>query len=65
MSEVSRICKELDDVVQTFKDRPLEGEYPYVWLDATFPKRVTLGTPLPTFLVSQQDLCEKHLHIRI
>jgi putative transposase len=37
-SEVSRICKELDDVVQAFKDRPLEGEYPYVWLDATFPK---------------------------
>jgi putative transposase len=25
-------------VVQAFKDRTLEGEYPYVWLDATFPK---------------------------
>ncbi len=37
-SEVSRICKELDDVVQSFKNRPLEGAYPYVWLDATFPK---------------------------
>ncbi|WP_206920176.1 IS256 family transposase, partial [Alicyclobacillus suci] len=37
-SEVSRICKELDDVVQDFKNRPLEGTYPYLWLDATFPK---------------------------
>jgi putative transposase len=37
-SEVSRICKELDDVVQDFKNRPLEGAYPYLWLDATFPK---------------------------
>jgi transposase-like protein len=37
-SEVSRICKELDDVVQAFKNRPLEGEFPYIWLDATFPK---------------------------
>jgi len=37
-SEVSRICKELDDVVIAFKERPLEGQFPYVWLDATFPK---------------------------
>lgn len=27
-SEVSRICKELDDVVQAFRNRPLEGEFP-------------------------------------
>jgi len=37
-SEVSRICKELDEVVLNFKERPLDGVYPYVWLDATFPK---------------------------
>lgn len=37
-SEVSRICKELDEVVIAFKERPLEGQFPYVWLDATFPK---------------------------
>jgi len=37
-SEVSRICKELDEVVLAFKERPLEGQFPYVWLDATFPK---------------------------
>lgn len=37
-SEVSRICKQLDETVQAFKDRPLNEEYPYVWVDATFPK---------------------------
>jgi putative transposase len=33
-SEVSRICRELDEAVERFRSRPLEGEYPYVWLDA-------------------------------
>jgi putative transposase len=33
-SEVSRICRELDEAMERFRSRPLEGEYPYVWLDA-------------------------------
>lgn len=33
-SEVSRICAELDERMEGFRSRPLEGEYPYVWLDA-------------------------------
>ncbi len=33
-SEVSRICGELDEQMEGFRSRPLEGEYPYVWLDA-------------------------------
>lgn len=38
-SKVSRICKELDDIVLSFKNRPLtDKEYPYLYLDATFPK---------------------------
>ena len=37
-SQVSRLCAELDDKVQTFLDRPLEGDWPYVWLDATYVK---------------------------
>jgi transposase-like protein len=37
-SEVSRICGELDPVVEAFRTRRLEGEYPYVWLDATYHK---------------------------
>lgn len=37
-SEVSRICKALDAEVEAFLSRPIEGEHPYVWLDATFHK---------------------------
>jgi putative transposase len=37
-SEVSRICKVLDEDVKAFMSRPVEGEHPYVWLDATFHK---------------------------
>jgi putative transposase len=37
-SEVSRVCAALDAEVEAFRRRPLEGEYPYVWLDATYHK---------------------------
>jgi transposase-like protein len=37
-SEVSRICGELDPIVEAFRTRPLVGEYPYLWLDATYHK---------------------------
>lgn len=37
-SEVSRIARELDEEVNLFLNRPLEGPYPYVWLDATYLK---------------------------
>ena len=37
-SEVSRICKVLDEEVKAFLGREIEGEHPYVWLDATFHK---------------------------
>lgn len=37
-SKVSRVCKELDQVVEAFRQRPLEGRYPYVWLDALYLK---------------------------
>jgi transposase-like protein len=37
-SRVSRICKELDEVVEPFRNRPLEGMYPFVWLDALYLK---------------------------
>jgi transposase-like protein len=33
-SEVSRICAGLDEQVDAFRERPLEGRYPYLWLDA-------------------------------
>lgn len=37
-SEVSRICAELDPIVEAFRTRLLTTEYPYVWLDATYHK---------------------------
>jgi putative transposase len=32
--QVSRLCRGLDEQVQVFRERPLEGRYPYLWLDA-------------------------------
>jgi putative transposase len=37
-SQVSKLCKEIDERVASFLERPLEGEWPYVWLDATYLK---------------------------
>ena len=37
-SQVSRLCGEIDDKIQSFLDRPLEGDWPYLWLDATYLK---------------------------
>lgn len=37
-STVSRICKELDEEAQAFRTRSLEGEVPYLWLDAVYEK---------------------------
>jgi putative transposase len=37
-STVSKLCKEIDERVNAFLDRPLEGEWPYLWLDATYLK---------------------------
>src|SRR6202034_391036 len=33
-SQVSRLCEEIDARVKAFLDGPLEGDWPYVWLDA-------------------------------
>ncbi len=35
-SQVSRLCTEIDERVQAFLNRPLEGAWPYLWLDATY-----------------------------
>ena len=37
-SQVSRLCSEIDGKIATFLDRPLEGDWPYIWLDATYVK---------------------------
>jgi putative transposase len=37
-SQVSRLCGEIDERVQAFLQRPIEGDWPYLWLDATYVK---------------------------
>ena len=37
-SQVSRLCEEIDERVKAFLDRPIEGEWPYIWIDATYVK---------------------------
>jgi hypothetical protein len=50
-SQVSRLVGEIDDKVHAFLSRPIEGDWPYVWLDATYVKvrqagRIVSGTTL-------------------
>ncbi len=37
-SQVSRLCEEIDERVTTFLERPIEGDWPYLWIDATYVK---------------------------
>jgi hypothetical protein len=37
-SQVSRLCEEIDGRVKTFLERPIEGDWPYLWIDATYLK---------------------------
>jgi transposase-like protein len=37
-SQVSRLCEEIDERVKAFLDRPIEGDWPYLWIDATYVK---------------------------
>ena len=37
-SQVSRLCEDIDGRVKAFLDRPIEGDWPYVWVDATYVK---------------------------
>jgi len=42
-SEVSRLCAELDERVTAFLERPIEGDWPYLWIDATYVKTREAG----------------------
>jgi putative transposase len=37
-SQVSRLCAEIDEKVKAFLSRPIEGDWPYLWIDATYVK---------------------------
>jgi transposase-like protein len=38
-STVSKLCRDIDERVNAFLDRPLTGDWPYLWLDATYLKQ--------------------------
>ena len=48
-SQASRLCDKIDDKIQSFLNRPLEGDWPYLWLDANYVKaRATLRSAAAT-----------------
>jgi putative transposase len=42
-SQVSRLCEEIDERVKAFLGRPIEGDWPYLWIDATYVKTRQAG----------------------
>lgn len=46
-SQVSTLCREIDERVNAFLHRPIEGEWPYLWLDATYLKVREGGRIMP------------------
>ena len=50
-SQVSRLCGEIDEKVAAFLDRPLEGDWPYLWLDATYVKTRIGGRVVSTAVI--------------
>jgi transposase-like protein len=42
-SQVSRLCAEIDERVTAFLERPIEGDWPYLWIDATYVKARSAG----------------------
>lgn len=50
-SQVSRLCQDIDTRVQAFLTRPLEGDWPYLWLDATYVKVRAGGRIVPVAVI--------------
>ena len=47
-SQVSRLCEEIDGKVKAFLERPIEGDWPYLWIDATYLKVHRRILPMPS-----------------
>src|SRR5215211_6831766 len=50
-SEVSRLVEEIDGRVNAFLARPIEGEWPYLWIDATYLKERQAGRIVSTAVI--------------
>ncbi|MFL5144898.1 MAG: IS256 family transposase [Microvirga sp.] len=50
-SQVSRLCEEIDGRVKAFLERPIEGDWPYLWIDATYVKVRSTGRVVPVAVI--------------
>jgi len=50
-SQVSRLCSEIDERVSAFLSRPIEGSWPYLWIDATYVKVREAGRIVPVAVI--------------
>jgi putative transposase len=50
-SQVSRLCEEIDERVRAFLDRPIDGDWPYLWIDATYVKVRSNGRVVPVAVI--------------
>jgi putative transposase len=50
-SQVSRLCEEIDGKVKAFLERPIEGDWPYLWIDATYVKVRQAGRIVPAAVI--------------
>jgi transposase-like protein len=57
-SQVSRLCEELDGIVESFRTRPLETRFPYIWVDATYEKIRVDGRVLSQALIAAIGVSE-------
>jgi putative transposase len=50
-SQVSRLCGEIEERVHAFLTRPIEGDWPYLWIDATYVKAREAGRIVPKAVI--------------
>jgi transposase-like protein len=60
---VSRLCEEIDERVQAFLGRPIEDDWPYLWIDATYVKvreagRIVSAAVIIAVAVNSDGWCE-------
>jgi putative transposase len=59
-SQVSRRCAEIDERGSAFLTRPIEGDWPYLWIDATYLKVAALTTTAIFFRNSKRRPWARH-----
>ena len=63
-SAVSEVCKDLDKAVKEFRTRPLEGDYPFLTVDATYFKvRENSRVISKAFMIAYGTNAEGHREI--